>query len=168
MPRSRRSLVSRCERYADGYLTAQSQPAQQGPAARALRHQRAEAVVDLGGQVAEAPAAALATDHSELVRLMSSLQQQLTEVAGAHPLRVPQQRMPSLFGASHGTVSARRPATGDVSQLRRSVREVTAGSSALWWCLFERVEAAGCLEIGTQGVRPVVKSVAFGFGKGML
>ena len=54
----------------DGYLTANSQPAQQGPAARAHRHQRAEALVDLGGQEAEASAAALATDHSELAKLI--------------------------------------------------------------------------------------------------
>ena len=73
----------------NGYLTANSQPAQQGPAARAHWHQRAEAAVDQGGQEAEAPAAALATDHLELVRRMSSL----------HSLRVPQQRMPSSFGA---------------------------------------------------------------------
>ena len=80
-------------------MTANSQPAQQSPAARAHRHWRAEAVADPGGQEAEGPTATLATDHLELVRLMSSLRRQVTEVAGAHPLQVPQQRMLSLFGA---------------------------------------------------------------------
>ena len=94
----------------DGYLTANSQPALQCPTARAHRHQRAEAVADLGGQEAEAPAATLATDHSELVRLMSSLQQQVTEVAVAHPLQVPG-----------------RAATGGLSQNLRA-----ACQSCLW------------------------------------
>ena len=42
---------------------------------------------------------ARAADHSELARLTSSLQQQMADTIGAHSLQIPQQRMPSLFGA---------------------------------------------------------------------
>ena len=59
---------------------------------------------------------------------MSSLQQQVTEVAGAHPIRVPQQRMPS----SHAAVSAGRAATGDVSP-RTSGPLARANSRHLAW-----------------------------------
>ena len=104
----------------DGYLTANSQPAQPSSAVRAQRNRRADGVADLAESEEEIPALARAADHSELLRHVSSLQQQVADAAGAHTLQVPQQRMPSLSqraaGAGHSVAghvssSSSRPFT---------------------------------------------------------
>ena len=61
-------------------------------------YQRAVEVVDLAGGKEEVPALARAAERSELVRLMSSVQQQVADATGTRSLQVSQQRMPSLFG----------------------------------------------------------------------
>ena len=71
-----------------GYLTASSQHAQPGSVARS----QVGCVAELAEREEEVPVLARAADHSQLVRIMAS-------ITGAHSLQVPQQRMPSLFGA---------------------------------------------------------------------
>ena len=94
----------------DGYLTPTSQPAQP---------RRADGVAELAEGDEEVPVLARAADHSELARLMSSLQQQMADTTAAHSLQVPQQRMPSLF----------LPAGRQCRALR-------------WWaCLFQLLQA---------------------------
>ena len=82
-----------------GYLTATSRPAQRG-SVRALRGLGGRKVLRSWRKVRRRYQCLPAPQITQSwFRLMSSLQKQTAETMGAHSLEVPQQRMPSLFGA---------------------------------------------------------------------
>ena len=79
---------------------------------------------------AEVTTAALPAHHSELVRLMSSPQQQVADAAGALRLNISQRRMPSLFGATPiGPPTQRAPLLASSSFSEALARAISGGAT---------------------------------------